>query len=86
MKPDVVATTIELAHALAPLVETRLQASAGRVKDADRDLIEGVEKVIAAVTEIEQSRYTAAEKVARQRLERAAVTLRSRHRKWKERK
>lgn len=86
MKPDVVTTTIELAHALAPLVEARLQAGAGRVKAADRDLLDGVEKVVAAINEIEQSRYTAGERPARQKLERAAITLRARHRKWKERK
>ena len=79
-------TTIASAHLIAPLVEARLEASAGRVKKVDRVLLEAVENVAAAFNQLEQSRYSPGENPARQKLERAAMTLRDRHRKWKERK
>lgn len=67
-------TTRAVALAIAPVIEAREAAAAAR----DSRLIAASKAVADAVTQLQQSRYTAAERLARLKLERAAVTLRAR--------
>lgn len=67
-------TTRAVALAIAPVIEARAAADAAR----DNRLIAASKAVADAVTQLQQSRYTAAERPARLKLERAAIALRAR--------
>lgn len=67
-------TTRAIVAALAPVIEARIAADTADT----RSIVKAGERVAAAVTQLQQTRYTAAEKHARLKLERAAIALRAR--------
>ncbi len=76
------ASAAALVRALRPLIEQHFEGEPAPEKKtvvvpADRRLVEAAAAVTAAVTRLQQVKYTAAEGRARMSLERAALALRT---------